>query len=159
MASNRPAAAHVAAVLAAASIAAPYIEKWEGWENKAYKDIVGVVTACVGETRGIEAGTTYSDDYCKTRFAMSVTEHAIGIAKCLPVTMPIEVRAAFIVTAYNIGVGAFCGSSMARLSWAGDFRGACAKLDLWNKAGGRPVRGLILRRSDERELCERGLRG
>jgi lysozyme len=163
MSRGTTAAKSVAATLAAAAIATPYIEKWEGWENKAYRDIVGVVTACAGETRGIEAGKVYSDDYCKTRLAMSVVEHAIKIEPCLPATMPSSVRASFIVTAYNIGTGkpgakgGFCGSSMSSLAKAGDFKGACAALDKWNKAGGRPVRGLILRRSDERELCERDL--
>lgn len=157
MSKGRIAAAQVSAVLAAAAIATPYVEKWEGWENKAYRDLVGVVTACVGETRGVREGVTYSDEYCKSRLAMSVVEHAMGIDPCLPANTPLKVRAAFTVTAYNIGVGAFCRSSMSRLSKAGDFRGACAALDKWNKAGGRPIRGLILRRSDERELCESGL--
>lgn len=163
MSKGKAAAAAVSATLAAAAVATPYIEKWEGWENRAYRDLVGVVTACAGETRGIEEGKVYSDAYCKTRLAMSVVEHAIKIEPCLPANMPQSVRASFIVTAYNIGTGApgakggFCGSSMSRLAMAGDFKGACAALDKWNKAGGRPVRGLILRRSDERELCEQDL--
>lgn len=147
----------VVAALAAAAIAAPYVEKWEGWENKAYRDMVNVWTACAGETRGIQPGAVYSDPQCRTMMARSLIDHALGIAPCLPETLPDKTRGAFVVTAYNIGVAGFCGSSMSRKAKAGDLAGACASLDLWNKAGGSPVRGLILRRSDERNLCESGL--
>lgn len=66
-------------------------------------------------------------------------------------------KVAFVDAAYNIGVGAFCGSSMARRATAGDMVGACDALLMWNKVDGKEVRGLTRRRAAERELCLGGL--
>ena len=63
---------------------------------------------------------------------------------------------ACVDAAYNIGVGAFCGSSMARRANAGDMVGACDPLLMWNKGGGKRCAG---RRAGtaERDLCLGGL--
>ena len=47
---------------------------------------------------------------------------------------------------------------MSRKAKAGDLRGACEALMLWNKAGGKVVRGLTRRRTAERDLCLEGLK-
>ena len=64
---------------------------------------------------------------------------------------------AIVVTAYNIGIAAFCGSSMARKFNAGDKSGACDALLLWTKAGGQFRQGLLNRRNEERALCLEGI--
>lgn len=147
----------VAATLAAAALAVPAIVRWEGWERVAYKDPVGIITACAGATKGVTQ-RTYADAECEALLLRDVVDHAWRINTCLPADLPTETRAAFISAAYNIGTGAFCGSSMSRKALAGDLKGACASLSLWTKAGGRELRGLVNRRADERTLCERGLK-
>jgi lysozyme len=152
-----------ASVLVAAAAAAPILVKWEGWENEAYPDIAQVWTICAGDTRGVESGQVAGDAECESRLGQRAVQVGFEIAPCLPAQIPTEARAAFISAAYNIGSAAFCGSSMSRRALAGDLAGACRALDLWNKArvggGGLvAVRGLTLRRSDERRLCEQGLR-
>jgi lysozyme len=47
-----------------------------------------------------------------------------------------------------------CDSTLRKMANVGDWVGACAQLDRWNKAGGRVVRGLVYRRADERAVCE-----
>jgi len=42
---------------------------------------------------------------------------------------------------------------MTKKANAGDMRGACDSLLLWNKAGGKVVNGLTVRRQKERALC------
>jgi len=66
-------------------------------------------------------------------------------------------KVAFVDVAYNIGVSGFCGSSMARRTNARDMVGACNSLLMWNKVGGKEVRGLTRRRLAKRELCLKGL--
>lgn len=146
-----------ATAAAAVAIAAAFIAPWEGVEMKAYRDIVGVPTICYGETRGVKMGDTATLDECKTMLAKGVAEFAAGIAPCLPAALPDKTRAAFISASYNIGIKGFCGSSMSRKAMAGDLRGACDALMLWNKAGGKVVRGLTRRRTAERSLCLEGL--
>lgn len=147
-----------AALGAVVALALPLIQLWEGRSLVAYPDIVGVATICDGETRGVELGDTATAAECDAMTAQAVQEFEAAIRPCLPASIPTPTRAAFVVTAYNIGANAFCTSTMARKAKAGDLRGACDALRLWNKAGGREVRGLTLRRAAERDLCLSGLR-
>jgi lysozyme len=59
---------------------------------------------------------------------------------------------AFMSLAYNIGPGAFARSSALRKFNAGDKAGAANAILLWNKAGGKVMRGLQRRREAERKL-------
>lgn len=132
------------------------IQPWEGRRFIPYYDIVGVLTWCDGETRG-KPKASYTSAECDTILAKAVLEFEQGIRPCLPAVMPIKTRGAFVSTAYNIGVGGFCGSSMSRKALAGDLKGACDALLLWNKAGGKVVKGLVNRRAAERKICLEGL--
>jgi len=151
------------AAIAATALALPYatekVTKWEGFEGRTYSDIVGKATYCWGETRGAVPGKTYTPGFCRDALAVRLMEFGIKIYDCLPPDLHPFTRGAFISTSYNIGIAAFCGSSMSRRALAGDLRGACKALDMWNKAGKVVVLGLTLRRSDERALCEAGING
>ena len=68
-----------------------------------------------------------------------------------------EMTAAFVSLAYNIGPSAFKKSTVVRRFRARDYAGACAAMEMWNKAGGRVLPGLVTRRADERALCEQGI--
>ncbi len=125
---------------------------------KAYLDIVGVPTACDGITRGVKAGQTYTAEQCTELLERELITHAEGVMRCTPdlAGRPNQQIAA-VSLAYNIGVAGYCSSTVARRFNSGDFRGGCEALLMWNKAGGREVRGLTLRRQRERETCLRGL--
>lgn len=152
-------AKRVAAVLAAASLAVGTIAAWEGKRNVGYGDKLagGLPTACFGATKGVVIGRHYTDDQCMEMLARDAVSHGIEIAKCLPDDLPVQMRAAFTSAAYNIGTGAFCGSSMSRRALAGDYRGSCEALMMWVNAGGKPIQGLINRRKAERDLCLQGV--
>ena len=60
---------------------------------------------------------------------------------------------AFLSLAYNIGPGAFCGSTLVRKLNAEDYAGACAEILRWDKAGGKTVAGLTKRRQAEYRQC------
>lgn len=148
---------------AAAAIAASLtvIKPWEGRELTPYYDIVGILTWCDGETKGVPKAH-YTDAECDTILAKSVMEYEAQIRPCLPAVLPDETRGAFISVAYNIGPRGFCSSSMSTLAKAGNLRGACNALLAWNKGWvkGKKVviKGLVNRRAAERALCLRGLK-
>ena len=142
---------------AVVALALPMVQKWEGRSLVAYRDIVGVATICDGETRGVRMGDRASPADCDRMTEAAVAEFEAAIRPCLPADLPIASRAAFVVTAYNIGSAGFCKSSMSRRALAGDLRGACDALLMWTKAGGRVVQGLVNRRNAERALCLKGL--
>ncbi|AWB48879.1 lysozyme [Gemmobacter aquarius] len=139
------------------ALAVPMVKAWEGRRLAAYADLVGKATICDGETRGVRMGDTATPAECDRMTAAAVAEFEAAIRPCLPGDLPLPSRAAFTVTAYNIGADAFCASSMARRAMAGNLRGSCDALMMWTKAGGRVVRGLVNRRTAERDLCLAGL--
>jgi lysozyme len=59
---------------------------------------------------------------------------------------------ALVSLAYNIGLGAFARSTVLKRLKRGDERGAADAFLMWNKAGGRVLRGLARRREAERAL-------
>lgn len=150
-------AGKLAAILSACGLAAGMVVTHEGWLTRTYKDPVGISTACAGVTEGVVAGKTYTPDQCIEMTAAAMVKHGAAIDRCITVEIPVESRAAFTSFAYNVGVGAFCSSTMARKLNAGDLRGACAELSRWTWAGGRQLPGLVKRRAAERAYCERGL--
>jgi lysozyme len=130
----------------------------EGRVLKTYRDIGGVLTYCDGATEKAQDGKTYTPAECDVQLDRDLARHASGIAKCIPLDrLTAGQKVAFVDAAYNIGVSAFCGSTMARRVNAGDVVGACDALLLWNRAGGKEVLGLTRRRQRERELCLKGL--
>lgn len=159
---GRRTAGGAAAIAAVIALALPMIQIWEGRSLVAYADIAGIPTICDGETRGVKMGDKATPIQCDAMTAAAVREFEAAIRPCLPDQLPVQTRAAFVVNAYNIGVGAFCKSSMSRKALALDLPGACQALLSWNKArvNGvlQPVRGLTSRRMAERALCLEGLR-
>lgn len=141
------------------AMATPQVQKWEGRRLYPYYDIVKKLTVCDGETHGIEL-RPYSNAECDAMTGKAMRRTADGITPCLPRVLPIMVQVAILVTAYNIGTGAFCGSSISRLMRQGDVRAGCNAIALWNKGriNGKlvVVRGLDLRRQAERGLCLKG---
>lgn len=132
---------------------------YEGLRLYSYQDVIGVWTACYGETRGIKPGMTFTKAECDAQFAKGLVEFETGMRACLkqPDDVPIRPYIAFLSLSYNIGLGAFCQSSVARYANAGDLRAACNRIPAFNKAGGRVVKGLVTRRGDEQKYCLSGL--
>jgi lysozyme len=157
---NRPASGRLKQGGALMAAAVALVGAWEGLRTVAYRDIVGVPTVCFGETRGVKMGDRYTADECRAMLGDGLIEFETGMRRCLrsPDTIPEKSYVAFLSLSYNIGTGAFCGSTLARLVNAGDIRGACDQIPRWNRAGGRVVKGLVNRRADEHRICLDGLR-
>jgi lysozyme len=145
--------------LAAAALVATLVGGWEGLKLYSYQDVIGVWTACYGETRGIRPGMKFTKPQCDAMLVERLAEFEAGMRRCLksPDAIPDKPYVAFLSLSYNIGTGAFCKSSVARLANAGDPRGACNRIAAFNRAGGSIVRGLVNRRADEQRICLEGL--
>lgn len=138
-----------------------FVTGWEGIYTKPYYDSVGVLTVCIGETAadGVNFKKNYTVQDCKDLLAKSLVKYDTGLRSCLQPRTPItdNMHIAFLSATYNIGIEGFCHSSMARNTNAGRFREACHSLRLWNKGGGRVIKGLDNRRKAEETLCLNGL--
>ena len=143
-------------------VAVPYVGKWEGLRLKAYRDIVGVLTVCYGETKGVRAGDSYTKAECDAMLARELISYRAGLHRYLsPETLasrlPVHRDTAFVSLAYNVGIaGAGRSTAVKRLN-AGNIAGACHAITWWNKAGQRVVRGLTLRRGEDYGKCMIGV--
>lgn len=137
---------------AAVALALPSIAAFEGLVLRPYRDPVGILTVCYGETHA--AMRDYTPAQCRELLRESAQRHAEAIEPCLPDGLSDGVYAASVSFAYNVGANAFCGSTMARKLRGGDVPGACAELSRWVYAGGKVLPGLVKRRAAERAMCE-----
>jgi lysozyme len=128
------------------------VQRFEGLSLVAYQDIVGVWTIGYGETLGIHAGMVWTQQQAEDRLRERLAGYLLAVLKRCPQLHlePPCMLAACTSLAYNIGTGAFGASSVCRLTGLREFIRAAASFLLWNKAGGRVIRGLALRRAAER---------
>jgi lysozyme len=144
-----------AAILLAA---AAFVGPWEGERTEAYLDRIAsppVWTVCYGETRGVQPGDRYTPAECQAMLFEALATYRDELARCIPplTGQPEGVQVALVSWSYNVGTGAACRSTLARLANAGDWRAACDQLPRWDRAGGVVVRGLTNRRAAEHRLC------
>ncbi|WP_144154710.1 lysozyme [Paraburkholderia sp. BCC1885] len=147
----------LAAIAGAAAAAAliSIVPKFEGTVLVAKPDPVGIVTACMGDTKDVRLGQRFTPQECEQRLEARLAETAQGVDRCTPLApMAWYQRVAFVDFAYNAGVRAYCGSTMAKKVKANDYAGACAELSRWTYASGRQLPGLVKRRAIERAMCE-----
>lgn len=149
----------LAAIVGAAAAVAllALTPRFEGTKLTTYRDLGGVLTYCTGATEDAQWGRAYTPEQCRAQLDRDLERHAAGVMACVHVPLSEGARVAFVDAAFNIGVRAFCGSSMARKANAGDMPEACDALLMWDKVGGKPVAGLTRRRQAEREICRKGL--
>lgn len=165
--SKRAKAAIAGAATAVALATGALIKPWEGLRTTAYRDVVGVWTVCYGETEGVKPGMKVTPARCEEMLAERVhDDYYKPLARCIAGfdAKPVSWQAAAISLAYNVGVSAVCRSTAARLAREGHYRESCEAMTRFNKAGGKTVRGLVLRREHgdaqrmgELELCLEGL--
>ena len=154
MASN---AAKVGAGVSAAVLlaAGALIARWEGVRYEPYRDVAGVLTVCFGHTGpDIVPGKRYTLAECHALLDADMRDANAHVRRCLPMPLLNQIEVALTSATFNLGPQVVCGSTLQRKAKANDWPGACAELSRWNKAGGREIRGLTLRRGDERKICE-----
>ena len=124
----------------------------------AYLDIVKVPTACDGITKGVKMGMRFTPAQCNDLLEEELVAHAEPIIRCVPGLKGRTNQAiAAVSLSYNIGTVGVCKSSIAKLWNAGQWRAGCDRFPLFNKAGGRVIKGLVNRRARERAICVQGL--
>lgn len=158
----------LSAALMAMTIGA--IGAWEGMKQSAYWDPYGRVwTVCYGETRGVRKGDWYTKDECDEMFGNALVDFERRARQCVIEggrRIPDKSYMAIVVDLpYNVGVGAFCKSSVRtyanrymKSGQMSDLAEACRRLKRYVKSGGRTVQGLVNRRNDMYRRCMEGVR-
>jgi lysozyme len=105
-----------------------------------------------GETLGIQPGMMWTQQQADDRLRQRVAQFLVAVYRRCPQLYlgPDGRTAACVSLAYNIGVGAFGASSVCRCTRRTEYFAAADAFLLWIRAGGRVMRGLVLRRQAER---------
>lgn len=162
----------LALLFSALSLSAGGLIASEGWVLKGYKDPVHgakVPTACAGVTEGVVLGKVYTEQQCLEMQAAAMVKTAAPILACVPDGFPVtggDYLKSMSDTSYNIGPPTFRASTMCRRMLAGDYKGACEAIMLYDKVRVNGVLkschdrsnncyGVIVRRKEQRANCLR----
>lgn len=135
----------------------------EGYSDRAIIPVPGdVPTLGFGSTEGVKPGDTTTPPKALARALQDVSKYEIAIKRCVKVPLHQYEYDTFVDLAYNVGPGAFCGSTLVRKLNAEDYPGACAEILRWRYFQGRDCAatenkrlcgGLWVRRQQENQKC------
>lgn len=132
------------------------IKKFEGCRLKAYLCPAGKWTIGYGHTAGVKEGDVWTQEKADAMLEKEIGNFKRAVLDCCPSLSETPYRlAACISLAYNIGIGNFGGSSVARYIRRGEYRAAADAFGMWVFAGGQRLQGLINRRQMERTVFRR----
>lgn len=128
------------------------IKRFEGCKLEAYQDIVGVWTIGFGFTKGVKPGDRMTMVECESRLLTEVREYEAAVLRACTVPPNQNQFDALVSFAWNIGIAGMLGSSVIKYHNKKDIVNAMKSFALWNKAGGKVVKGLENRRAAEAAL-------
>ena len=141
--------------MSALEILLKLIRDSEGCKLTAYQCSGGVWTVGWGYTgTDIKKGLVWTQekaDECLLVTAMGVLNQAIKASPILA-TANMEKQAAIADFIYNLGVGNYAKSTLKKRVDAGNWLAASSEIKKWNKAAGKEMKGLIVRRQKEADL-------
>ena len=126
----------------------------EGYSDTSIIPIKGdVPTIGFGTTEGVKLGDKTTPVKALARALADVQKYEGAVKKCVKVPLYQYEYDAYISLSYNIGVGNFCGSSLVKKLNAEQYTDACKEILRWDRAKGRVVKGLSIRRQKEYKQC------
>ena len=111
-----------------------------------------VPTIGYGHTKGVKMGDTCTPLQADTWLREDCEEAERCIAKYVTVPLMQNEFDALVSFVFNVGCGAFAGSTMLKLLNAGDYDAAALQFRRWNKQARTVLAGLTRRRTDEERL-------
>ena len=142
------------AALVLSAFALVGIASHEGYTDKAVIPIPGdVPTIGFGSTEGVKMGDKTNPVAALQRTMRDIGTKESAVKKCVKVPLYQHEYDAYISLAYNIGTGNFCSSTLVKKLNQQDYAGACKEILRWDRAQGRVVKGLTVRRQAEYKLC------
>lgn len=113
-----------------------------------------ILTVGIGSTTGTIEQRKYSDNEIAERWVSDIksAEQCVNrYANGFHLSQSVFDATTSIV--FNVGCTKMKESTMFRYLNNGNYKAACNELPRWNKAGGQVLKGLVIRREKERELC------
>lgn len=133
------------------------LAQFEGLKLEAYLDSAKIPTIGFGTIKYPNGTRVKLSDKITKAQALEYKQHdlkefesTVNTSVKVPLTQ--NQYDALVSLSYNIGSGAFKGSTLLKKLNSGDYKGAADAFLSWVNAGGKKVQGLINRRQKEREL-------
>ena len=137
------------------------IKHHEGVRNRPYKCPAGLWTVGVGHLIGdgkslpADWNRTFTTEEIDGILKSDLRRFELGISKMLPNVPLRQCEFDCLVSfAFNLGLGTFQRSTLRQALLRGDKKAAMESLVKYCRAGGKILRGLQIRRLDERALFE-----
>jgi len=134
------------------------IKHFESCHCKAYKCPAGVLTIGWGHTNAqgeqFKAGETWEQYECDAAFWDDMIAYERAVRKAVTIRLEPWHFDALVSFTYNVGEGNLRKSTLLKKVNAGDFKGAAAEFQKWNKSGGKVMAGLTRRRASEALLFQ-----
>ena len=128
------------------------VKRFEGCRLIPYYCSAGVLTCGWGSTGpDVFPGRPWTQEYADRRMEHDALKFAKGTLLLCP-NLDGERLGAISDYSYNLGLGRLRGSTLRRKLNSGDISGAKDELRKWVRAGGRVLKGLVLRREAEASL-------
>lgn len=144
----------------AVALAVGLLATLEGYPGKPYYDVAGILTDCYGNTKDVRKDHIRSQAECQALMEGEAERIAKFIVKDQP-NIPESVLFTGISFVYNVGDGAYRGSTYRRKLIQGDYKAACEQMDRWKyiTVRGKKVvsKGLQNRRNVEVRECLKGI--
>jgi lysozyme len=133
------------------------IKSFESCKLTAYQDVRGIWTIGWGHIAGVTEGMVYTQAQADSALLEDLEGAEAAVQKGIAAAPTTDNQfAAMVSLCYNIGAGAFAGSTVLRQHRAGAYQAAADAFLMWNKAtiDGvlKQVAGLTRRRNAERTL-------
>jgi lysozyme len=143
------------------------LEQWEGFKTTVYKDSAGLPTIGVGHllTKSELSSGKITIDGVPVSYENGLTEQqvtdllaqdvqpaAAAVNNNVKVDLDQNQFDALVSFTFNVGVGAFTGSTLLKLLNQGQYDQVPDQLLRWTRAGGQVVQGLVNRRNNEIKL-------
>ncbi|MFX9712885.1 lysozyme [Acinetobacter baumannii] len=139
------------------SVGLNLIKGFEGKRTVSYDDGVGVWTIGYGTIKypngiRVKKGDTCTEQQAEDYLRNDLAKFEAAINKLVKVPLTQNQFDALASFTYNLGETNLANSTLLKKLNKGDYQGAADQFLVWNKAGGKVMKGLVRRREAERAL-------
>jgi len=127
----------------------------EGKRNHVYEDVAGLKTIGVGHLLKPGEDMAYlTDEQVEELMTKDIAQFELAVNRFVRVKLAQNEFDALVIFVFNVGIDAFCKSTLLKLINRSEFAEVSKQLMRWNKSGGKVVAGLTNRRKAEIKLWE-----
>jgi len=128
------------------------IKQFEGCQLIAYQDAVGVWTIGYGHTKNVSEGDIISSAQAEALLLKELKEYENYVNKLVTVPLHDYQFDALVSWTYNLGPTNLANSTMLKKLNEGKYNEVPDEMRRWNRAGGKVLEGLVIRRDKEARL-------